>query len=206
MLFDDLGVPWPIHACYEARLSGRRVTDRAAYRAYMVSVYGRPFVPKMLNRGRAPVFGSSRVTRKPPVQSNSPVRPVDIDRCNASNFIGAVLDVTGFVHDFHSALSITRFASTGSLGYSVYEKVIGANNYSQLTVIDGDLVSYTVVVPNVELKLSLGSIVSLRIEAVETIRDALFVCRSLNLVRIQSVPEKATNDSGSTTPFADSNP
>jgi hypothetical protein len=109
--------------------------------------------------------------------------------------------VTGFVHDCHPDRSVAQFAEKGSLGYSVYRKVIGADNYAQLTVIDGDLVSYTVVVPDADLKdlkLTQGSLISLRIEAVETIRDALFICRSLNLVRIESSPKRKTKDRSST--------
>jgi hypothetical protein len=88
----------------------------------------------------------------------------------------------------------------------VYRKVIGTDDYAQLTVIDGDLVSYTVVVPEADLKLAQGSLVSLRIAAVETIRDALFICKSLNTVRIETSSRTMAKDQSSTSIPSGANP
>jgi hypothetical protein len=88
VFFDDLGAPWPIHGCYEAHPGGRPTTDRTAYRAFMVSVYGRPFKPRMSKGVPTRGFSGRELSRKQPVQSNIPERPLDIARCDPSHFLG----------------------------------------------------------------------------------------------------------------------
>jgi hypothetical protein len=125
-----------------------------------------------------------RSTPKAKQQAPSLVeRRVDIARCEPENFLGRKLQVVGFVHDCHEGWSLTRLAQSGSMGYAVYRRIIGVDLFSQLTVVDSDFMSYTVVVPTSSLAIQRGAVVALMIEAVEALKESLFICRSLNVVR-----------------------
>lgn len=180
VLFDELGPPWPIHPCYESRLGGAVLQDRVAYRAYMVSVYGKPFTPPARSPAAPPSSQKRRVRKSAPVLIE---RAVDTTRCEPGNFVGRTLQIVGFVHDVHEGWALTRFASPGSVGYAVYRNVIGVDRFSQLTVMDGDFMSYTVVVPAPSVALPRGAVVTLIIDGVEVIDRPMFICRSLSVVR-----------------------
>jgi hypothetical protein len=174
--------PWPIHPCFESRVGGQ-ILDRAAYRAYMVSVYGQPFEPK--SRSAPPRFAPRALNSKG-FRKQAPTlveRPVDIARCDPHHFLGSKLQVVGFVHDLHQGWSISRFAKPGSIGYATFRRVIGSELFSQLTIVDSDFMSYTVIVPGSSTPVRRGAMVALLIEAAEALKDSLFICRSLNVVR-----------------------
>lgn len=183
VLFDDLGPPWPIHRGYIAWTARGVLTNRPAYKAYMLNLYGKPFNPKVRPGGAHRLaVARQRPKKQPSSAMQYRERPVDIDRCDPQNFVGRQIEVTGFVHDFHPGWSIRRLAKEGSIGYSIYEKVLKSEEYSQLTIVDSDLMSYTVMVPVPKLNLRTGEIVGARIEAVETLGEAIFVCRSLGSI------------------------
>jgi hypothetical protein len=186
VLFDDLGPPWPIHLCYETRFAGRVVPSPGDYRAYMVSVYGQPFEPKRRRKAAdwSPPYKSTRKIQRA-MGAVPEQRPVDIARCEPANFLGTILEATGFVQDIHAGRSITRFAPVGSVGYAYYHKLLRGDAFTQVTVVDSDLVSYTVLVPLPKVALVLGDIVTLRIKAVEGLTEPLFLCESLSRVRWQ---------------------
>jgi hypothetical protein len=187
VFFDDLGPPWPIHWCFESRVRGRIVTDPAAYRARMLAVYGTPTRPRQPSRKASWTTGPRRRMTKPRPVTNAPIeRPINIARCEPSNFLGRMLDVSGVVHDVHEGRSISaQFAEAGSLGFGIYNRAIGSTIFTQLTVVDADFMSYTVLVAQPKLAVRRGSIVSMRIEAVETLRDPLFVCRALEELQLE---------------------
>lgn len=181
VLFDVLGPPWSIHPCYQSKVGGQIIQDSSKYRAYMVDLYGSPsrFAQPNLS------FPSQRDrVRHRRSALDHTERLVDIARCEPGNFLGKRLQITGFVQDLHEGWSIARLASVGSIGFAQYQRVIGTDVYSQLTVIDGDFMSYTMIVPAAELLIRRGAIVALLVEGVETLKDPVFICRSLSLVRL----------------------
>jgi len=115
------------------------------------------------------------VPEKPPAE-----RPLDIVRCEPRYYVGRELSVSGFVREIHTQRPTSRFATPGTLGYNTYRKLIGADTYSQVTVIDSDLVSYTVFVPLAQVDLPPGSVVTMQIRSVKSPGEHLFVCRSLD--------------------------
>lgn len=105
---------------------------------------------------------------------------LDIERCEPGYFLERELTVTGFVQDLHTHRRIERLAEPNTLGYLVYRGIIGSETYSQLTVIDSDLVSYTAVIPVSSLQLQRGAMVTMRVAGRKTPGRPLFVCTSLD--------------------------
>jgi hypothetical protein len=68
----------------------------------------------------------------------------------------------------------------------MYHKVVGGPTYSQLTVIDADLMSYTMIVPRPELGLPLGAIVNVRLTRHEMLGNPIYVCDSLSVLRLEA--------------------
>jgi hypothetical protein len=119
------------------------------------------------------------------VEKDLSKQPLNIARCDPENFFGRTIEVTGFVHDLHSGWSIERLAGAGSIGYAAYARIIGSDRYSQLTLIDSDLVSYTCLVGDPQLDIPKGAIITAEMESVRAIADAFFVCRKLGAVEFR---------------------
>ena len=183
VLFDELGPPWPMHGCYEARIRDRIVRDYQSYRAYMVSVYGTPNVARTSRKARVS-FPATRPRRE--VISQPASVALDIQRCDPRIILRKHLNVIGFVHAIHTGRSLSRFASEGSVGYAMYHKIVGSSRYSQLTVVDADLMSYTMIVPSADLGLPLGAIVNVRLTRHEMLGNPIYVCDSLSVLRLEA--------------------
>jgi hypothetical protein len=181
VFFDELGPPWLVHKCSGAPGS-QSPSDWHAYRAYMVRLYGQT---------SRPVVASHKITRislrpRPKkLDHTTALRPSDIERCAPGNFIGQTLDITGFVHDIHTGWAVSRFSEEGSIGYAHYRRLIGNEAYSQVTLIDSDLMSYTIIVPRARLELQRGAIVSACIKGVSGLRESMFLCQSISAVRFE---------------------
>lgn len=184
VFFDDLGWPWAVHSCYLNRLPGSGQPGYGPYRAYMVQKYGAP--PKAApKRSHAQI--AKAATPAPKAQIRNPAgQTFDIVRCDPELYTRKRLDVVGFVQESHEDRSVARLAPSGSIAHGMLHKVMGDGHYSQVTIIDGDLVSYTFRIPLPNVNLKAGEMITVVLErTVIPGLPAFYLCRSLSLVDLK---------------------
>jgi len=184
VFFDGLGWPWRIHGCYEARLHSRTEAEYRDYRAYMVGLYGQPPAEK---KRHAFVPPQVRTPKSTPSATRKSVERDDIVRCDPSLFLQKNVQAVGYIQDLHEKRSVSKLAQPGTIAHGLVVKALGAAVFSQLTVIDGNMVSYTMLVPKAELNVQPGAIVAADLEriAVPSI-DPFYVCRGLSVVKLDT--------------------
>ena len=187
VFFDDLGPPWPVHACYLAYQDGRLAESYQAYRARMVRQYG-TVNPKP--SGKAPLrtvgwtYRSSHKRSDPRQETVRPPRSEDIVRCDPANAPTGVFVVTGILRALHPNRGLEHHFPPGSTGYAAMLNALGTESYTQITVIDRDLLSYTAWIPIAEMTLPLGEPVRIALERVKILDQFRFICCGLERVEL----------------------
>lgn len=199
VLFDDLGQPWPIHYCY---LNRRRRSDIGFTKSIPSAAPGgfdvmgqsiRRVGPKKNPRRIATASGPPMVPMEmktpgeqpsatPPPQ---PERPRNIRRCEPAHYLDIEVIITGYVSGKPIRRSVEYYAAPGTVGHSLYRQIIGSDDFSQVTVITGDLWSYTVLAPVLDETLGAGALVSMGIRGVKTPARAVFICEWLDEIEFK---------------------
>jgi Fe2+ transport system protein FeoA len=93
--------------------------------------------------------------------------------------------VTGFVQDVHCHRPLSRLAdaASGTIGYEAHLRAFGVAELTQITIVDSDLLSYTMQVPVPEIELELGALVEVELKRVRVLSSWHFLCTSLQLIR-----------------------
>ncbi|MGH7515821.1 MAG: hypothetical protein ACREOQ_23215 [Gemmatimonadales bacterium] len=188
VFFDDLGPPWPVHSCYFAYQEGRLAESYQAYRARMVTEYGT--VDRSAPRQGRPLrtvgwtHRSSPKRRDPRQGIVKPPRPEDIVRCDPANCRAGMITVSGILREIHPHRELKGHFPGGSAGYAAMLNALGSDSYTQITVIDRDLLSYTSWIPIAEISVPLGTPVRVSVERVRMLDDCRFICRGLERVQL----------------------
>src|SRR5450631_3805924 len=149
VIFDSLGPPWPVHACYEERRDQERRVEFLEYRGRMVALYGPPIDERAFAR-TPPKRAAKPTIEERRAASNTKGQPreekIDIQRCDPEKFTRTPLDVFGYVRETHRGRKLSDKCATSSLIYEQLYKRVRATDFLQVTVIDTSLVSYTFLV------------------------------------------------------------
>lgn len=179
VIFDSLGPPWPIHFCYLTRVSG----PSPGYKPYMLTKYGKPALHSRSN----PTIRPAQPTRKP-ARSQAP-QPAKVERniikCDPANQKTARLTISGFVHAVHPGRKVAKLAPSGTVAHGEFVKAVGDTTYTQVTIVDTNFLSYTMMIPVANIDLSEGTLVQAELERVRVLQNWFFVCRSLAELHLQ---------------------
>lgn len=179
VIFDSLGWPWPIHFCYLTRVAG----PSPGYKPYMLAKYGKP----ALHSRSSPRLQPAVHARKP---KTAPVQqPAKVDRnivkCDPAHQRTARMIVSGFVHAVHPGRKVGKLAPSGTVAHGEFVKAIGGTTYTQVTIVDTNFLSYTMMIPVADIDLSEGTLVQAEIQRVKAVQHWFFVCRSLAELHLQ---------------------
>ncbi len=186
VFLDALGPPWPVHPCYYAFRNGRQALNFAAYRARMVKLYGRVESGAGTPRRRGGGIGwtpTSPRSRKDPrgAQPRRP-RPEDIVRYAPEHNEVKRLTVSGVLRELLPWRNLKDIMPAGTVGYELLWKALRSASYTQVTIIDRDLLSYTAWLPQPEPDIKLGDLVRASLERVDVGTKAYYVCRGMERV------------------------
>ena len=162
VLFDTLGPPWPVHGCYENRF-GLTVLPDSPTPSKIVEEYQE----------------CSRKLKAPPTPHAK-----DIVRRKPEEWLHrGTLTVSGCVQDIVENQLAKVLKRCGTAAEQLAMKAVGLRN-TQVTVVDKDLNSYTAFVDLRSIAIVRGTLLSMKLRAVEVIgfrEPVVFVCDSLDL-------------------------
>lgn len=194
VFLDSLGPPWPVHGCFYAYHGGKLKSSFADYRARMVDLYGRVRPGARSGGSRGPrtvgwTYAPPARRRDPRSSGAQAPRPEDIVRHDPSNYRGRWLTVSGVLRELHVNRKLTTQIAAGSIGYAVLYRALGSDEYSQITIIDKELLSYTAWLPVPDLSVPVGTLVRVELERADAVTHSIYVCRSLAMVEFGSEPD-----------------
>jgi hypothetical protein len=169
VLFDSLGLPWPVHDCYLDRFcqSAGTTSNRYEIRADAMAEYRK-------TDEKVPIIISRKSTR-------------DIRRMVARDHLREPDKIVfGYVQDYIENHAERLFRGVGTLGHKHLQATL-ANNRSQLTIVTSDFESYTAYADLRNVVVRKKDMVAARLKAMKVLgiagTDAIFICDEVLLVR-----------------------
>ena len=168
VLFDRLGWPWKIHACYMNRfcLQVGATPNRYEIRASSLAEYREAYE-------KTPLIIRQKTTR-------------DIRRIDPGEHVGQEeKSIFGYVQDYVENRADQQLAKLGTIGQQHLRSTL-ADNRSQITIVTSDFESYTAYADLRNVVVRKKDMVAARVRAVRVlgIRDtnAVFLCEEILLI------------------------
>jgi hypothetical protein len=169
VLFDQLGSPWQVHACYTNRFFRAPITGSGLFQVR----------PDQLQEYRLSQDVRTPAPRKILLRDIKKVSPRSL--LSESEFL-----VVGYVQDYFERQAERVANSMGNFGQQVLHKVLGPRK-SQITIVTSELKSFTVFADLRNVVVKRKDSVLARVRAVQTAAipgiDSLFLATDLTLIR-----------------------